>query len=128
MPDFPAGITDDDLLQAIRKRLLEEIMAERQSQNVIQNIIGRGLPSSPSSPSGQSGAGGVFQEMGYRPTPDDFEYGVDIERRDVYGPDPNWIPEPGSEEKAPLIKTGWEKFVKRYRTPRGQDIEQEKKK
>ena len=106
--DFDEQITDDALLNAVRKRLLQEILREQSSPNIdIKNIVGGGGEMSPPS--------GVFEGMRQE---DPTDYMVDITKSDVF-------PE-GAEPGAKPI--GWNKLVRRYRTPRGQDIETEKKK
>ena len=90
------AITEEILLQAIRKRLLEEIQGRRERRNVIQNIIG--------------GGGGMRGRVGQPPTqqqaidPGMFDYYVDILKEDILGP-----------EGKPI---GWRKNVHRFREPK----------
>lgn len=97
-------ITDEVLLDAIRKRYLREIEKESQAAN-IQNIINNAPASAP----GMAAAmGGV--------TPEDAEYFVDITREDL--PDIN--PATGK----PM---GWKKGVHRYKRKPGEPMPEKKK-
>jgi hypothetical protein len=97
-------ITDDVLLDAIRKRYLREIEKENQASS-INNIINN----SPASAPGMAAAmGGV--------TPDDSDYYVDILREDL--PDIN----PATGKPA-----GWNKSVHRYKRKPGEDMPEKKK-
>lgn len=89
-------ITEEMLLNAVRKRLLQELEREQQaSSGVINNIYGGGL-------TGPS-RGGVFNQMADATTdPGLYDYMVDIKRRDVLDP----------ESGEPI---GWDKNVHRYR-------------
>lgn len=97
-------ITDEVLLDAIRKRYLREIEKETQAAN-INNIINN----SPASAPGMAAAmGGV--------TPDDDEYFVDITRTD--------LPEINPITKKPI---GWNKKVRRYKRKPGEEMPEKKK-
>lgn len=123
-------ITDDVLLNAVRKRLLQELLREQQSPNIdIQNIVGG---------RGDSPAGippGVFEGMRSPEPQEPQDYGVDITRADVWADpqNPGQLlpmgvkppPMDGSDEYPDPI--GWQKIVRRFRTPRGQEIERKKK-
>lgn len=87
-PDFNAEIT-----KRIRERLLHAMEAEKASaivNNVTQNA---------------HGGGGLMEHMG---SPEDADYAVDIERRD--------LPEINPETGRPM---GWTKKVTRTRVPKG---------
>lgn len=129
---FDEQITDDALLNAVRKRLLQEIMREQESNQIINNIVGGGQ----APPSGGSIPPGMFEGMrGQEQGEPDMDYGVDITRADVWA-DPSKpgellpigvMPPAGPEGKYP-DSIGWQKTVRRFRTPRGQEIETQKKK
>ena len=99
MDEDLGSVTDQMLLEAIRKRLLEEISAERQQAQIINQIYG-------GSPAG-AGAGGVMGSLGNASgmDPGQFDYYVDIARTDRFDPDTG-------------EKIGWDKNVHRYRQPK----------
>lgn len=96
-------VTDEMILQALRKRLLEEAGGQRGQGTIVNNVYG-------GSPFNQQGGAqkGVLEglmsegEEGQDP----FEYFVDIARRDVTE---------GGE------KVGWDKTVRRYRKKKDTD-------
>lgn len=140
---MPDQITDDVLMNAIRQRLLDEIMRKQQTQTHIQNIIGgAGV-----APGGEAAsAGGVFEGLRAPPPEADMgmeepmDYGVDIERSKMWA-----NPKAGQEGQDPFLPPGikpqvdaweggvepdpigWRKSVRRFRSPRGQEIERKKK-
>lgn len=87
-------ITDQALLAAIRKRLLDEISGGRNTgtERIVNNVYGS-MP-----------AGGLTERLyqGDMGGEDPYEYFVDIDREDVRDP------ETGE-------KIGWKKRVRRYR-------------
>lgn len=95
---------EDQLQDAIRKRILEEIASKQQSQ-IVQNIYG---------PGGGNGSGGSrsVQEGMIDPrfNPKDYNYWVDITREDVTDPEGE--------------KVGWKKRVKRFAEPREKMIQE----
>lgn len=95
MEDF-----ENELQQAIRKRILEEISQARQAQ-VINNVYGGG-GASPGSAEAQVPRS--LREAMTNFDPKDYNYFVDIEREDVVGPEGE--------------KLGWKKRVKRYADPK----------
>jgi hypothetical protein len=99
-------ITDAVLLEAVRKRILDQI-ANQQQGNPIYNMIGtQDLPAT-------RGVGDAISRLqapaagGGDVSPDDFDYMVDIMRQN--------LPE-DETGKSP----GWTKKVHRYRTPKGE--------
>jgi len=129
---FEDQITDDALLNAVRKRLMRELMAERGQSppNIdIQNIVGGGRGGEPQLPPG------MFEGMrGGESAEPEMDYGVDITRSDMWADPanqgqflpPGVMPEPVDGKYPDPI--GWRKSVQRYRAPRGQEIETQKKK
>jgi hypothetical protein len=106
-------LSDTALLRAVRQRLLEQVQAKHEAQALTNNIY-----NSPAT-GGHAGAGGVMGELGgggggVSPGggngEDPWDYMVDITRRDL--PDIN--PHTGKP-------AGWEKTVRRHRTPKGHD-------
>lgn len=109
-------ITDERLLQAIRKRLLDEI-AEQQSggTNVINNNVYGG---------GQIPSGGVeamMQDSGI--DPEDRSYFVDILKREFEPGDSTQFYDPnvGDVTDVPLQHGGWGKQVHRFSVPKKKD-------
>ena len=91
-------VGDDQLIQAVRKRLLRDIAEKHEAQhisNVINNHQG-------------GGHGGLMEAMngGQHEDPALFDYMVDIEKHDI----------PGAEGGKPV---GWKKSVHRHRSPKG---------
>lgn len=101
-------ITDAILVQAMRKRLLEEISSGRspvEAARIVNNIYG-------GSPSGQNGVVEAMAAQGGLPGSEDpFDYFVDINREDVIDPQTG-------------EKKGWSKKVHRYRAPKKKDRRQ----
>jgi hypothetical protein len=97
--------TDEAMLQAIRRRLMDEISrTSGSSERIVNNVYG-GSPFGLVERLGQEGP-----EPG---APDPYEYMVDIDREDVKDP------ETGE-------KVGWKKKVRRYRTATGMPGEKKK--
>lgn len=100
-------ITDQALLAAVRKRLMDEIAGGRSSEaeRIVNNVYGA-MP-----------AGGLTERLyqGEMGGEDPYEYLVDIDREDVRDP------ETGE-------KTGWKKRVRRYRERLGGGEDPTKKK
>ncbi len=90
-------IGDDELVQAVRQRLLREL-AEKQEAHQISNVI--------NNHGGGSHGGGLMEAMHGGGGEDPMEYLVDIEKHDI----------PGPEGGKPV---GWKKSVHRHRSPRG---------
>jgi hypothetical protein len=93
-------IQDQDLIRAIRRRLLAEIEKAGQGapvDRIVNNVYG-----SPGTHGGND-AGGIFGALGNAaPSENDpFEYYVDIARRNVTDPETDKV-------------IGWDKNVKRY--------------
>lgn len=93
-------ISDQELIRAVRKRLLADIENRKEAERIVNNIYG-----------GPVGSGGVMDRLAHQPEMggeggggDDFDYFVDIVRRDL----PELHPETGK----PI---GWEKKVHRFR-------------
>lgn len=101
------SVNDDMLLAAIRRRLLEEIQAggagSSEAAQIINNVYGSAPVGSNGIVEGMSGGGGG------QPGGDDFEYMVDISRRDQFDPED------------PTRKIGWDKSVHRHRKKKVQD-------
>ena len=89
-------LTDDMLLQAVRKRIRDELLGGKKSNASIVNNVYGGHPD-------QAKEGGILSDqMGNQMGGEDpFDYFVDIERRDQVDPEGN--------------KLGWDKKVHRYR-------------
>ena len=139
------SINDDVLLAAIRRRLLEEIERRGGNSPIVNNVYGGG---------GTVGGGGLLDQMsgGSSPKIDSededigqidpglFDYMVEINKRDVFEPqidpetgepllDPRTKqPQMARDAKGKMIPMGWSKTVRRFREPRGQDIERATKK
>lgn len=95
----PKNVGDDVLLRAVRQRILDEISAKEahHAASVINNYGGGG--------GAPHHSAGVQEQMGGM-DPELYDYMVEIGKRDL----------PPSEEhmgKSP----GWDKTVRRYRTP-----------
>lgn len=96
-------VTEELLLQAMRKKILREIDREQQA-SIVNNVYSGG---------GATPVGGVMQALGNNSgeeeiDPGMFDYFVDIER------EPAFHNEAGKPE-------GWKKKVHRYRKPKGED-------
>jgi hypothetical protein len=96
--------SDPALLRAIRKRLLDEIghRGGSDAAAVVNNIYGGHIPS--------GAPAGVSDRMSGQPSgedPRDYDYMVDIIRKDLADKDP--------DTGKPV---GWEKSVHRYRNPK----------
>lgn len=91
-------ITEDMLLNAIRKRQLADI-ERRDSERIVNNIYGGGIGAGGVSGQMGGGGGGEFQD------PADRDYFVDIVREDL----PEINPDTGRPR-------GWKKRVHRFAT------------
>jgi len=104
MDDENNIVTDEMLLQAIRKRLMEDIQRKEQQAAIVNQIYGGAAGPA----RGVMGAlGGAQQGEGVDPGM--FDYFVDITRED--------LPELNPETGKPL---GWKKSVHRYRKKKDQ--------
>lgn len=81
---------EDQLQEAIRKRLLEEISSSKQAQ-VINNLYGGGS---------SQGSSSIREAMAPTFNPRDYEYFVEINKTPKFGPEGENL--------------GWEKLVRRY--------------
>ena len=91
---------DEDLIRAIRRRLLAEIEKQDSGMDRIVNNVYGGPGMAGKEPSG----GGVFDQLQGQDGGDDpFQYYVDIARRNVTDPE------------NPDKVIGWDKSVKRYK-------------
>ena len=92
----PTNLDDAALIAALRRRMLDELERRDDIKPIVNNIYGHGV-------------GGLMGEA-YQGDPenrDDYDYFVDIMRKDLEDKDP--------ETGKPL---GWEKKVHRYRSPK----------
>ncbi len=99
----PIDTSDQALIAAIRRRLLQEIEREQAGgASVVNNVYGGGAPIVPSEAPSQ----GLMGQMGGQAgaTEDPYDYFVDIVRKD--------LPEINPETGKPI---GWEKSVRRHR-------------
>jgi hypothetical protein len=90
------NLGDDVLLNAVRQRILDELQAKQAAAVIHNNVYGGG-----------GSHLGVQEQMGSLDDSDLHDYMVEIGKRDL----------PPSEEhmgKSP----GWDKTVRRYRTPK----------
>lgn len=108
------GITDQALIQAVRKRLLEELAAKRgDSEKIVNNVYGGGA----------SGGGGVMDRMGSggdEMSPEDQEYFVDILRQNYEPGEEAMVMDPQTGKPMPqkLGSGGWQKKVHRFTRPK----------
>ncbi len=100
--------SDEAMLAAIRKRLMDEIARKGQGEKIVNNVYG-GSPYGLVERLGRDAAEGGGAGAG---EPDPYEYMVDIDREDVMN------------DKGE--KTGWRKKVRRYRTLTGSPGEKKK--
>lgn len=101
-------LTDEALIRAIRKRLLEEISSPKEVDRIINNVYGAG----PSAGQPTSGVMGQLGNTGDVPEGEDpFDYFVDIAKRNVSEDEID--PETG--EVIGQKPIGWDKNVHRYR-------------
>lgn len=116
--DDPNEVTDHKLIQAMRKRLMDEIAsgdkkAASHTQKIINNVYGGG--SAPTS------SGGIMDKMahqGGQESPDDDNYFVDIMRQN-YAPGSEaemTDPDTGEKIKKKLENGGWSKSVHRFKS------------
>ncbi len=94
------AISDDVLLEAVRKRILKQLEKEEGSANVTNNMYAGGMDNA-------SHTGGVMSQLGSGQGEDPFDYLVDIERDDKRDPETGKV-------------MGWKKKVHRYRVPKGE--------
>lgn len=105
--DAGGDITEQALLQAIKRRILEEIKdRQRAAAPIVNNVYGNHQGAG-------GGAGGLTGSLGYGGeqggNPDDFDYMVDISRQDM---------QPGDIDPTtgqPFTREGWIKRVHRHR-------------
>ena len=107
------SITDERLIQAIRKRLLDEIGQQQGGANVINNNVYGGGSQIPS-----GGVQAMMQDQGI--DPEDRDYFVDILKREYGDGDQANFYDPESGEQSPvdLPQGGWGKQVHRFSTPK----------
>lgn len=105
-------ITDERLIQAIRKRLLDEIAEQSGGGAVINNNVygGTQIPS--------GGVQGMMQDADM--SPEDRSYFVDILKREYEPGDTTQFYDPnvGDVTDVPLQHGGWGKQVHRFSVPR----------
>ena len=103
-------VTDQQLLAAMRQRILNEIEKRQEQQAIINNVYGGGGDY-------QSRSSGVADQLGTASDGEDpYDYFVDITREDL--PDIN----PATGKPA-----GWKKSVQRYRKKKGESEPPKKK-
>lgn len=112
-------ITEKMLLNALRRRLLEELQAKREERATIQNIIGGGA--------GAGGGRGLYDQFAGSPgvpspvDPGQYDYLVDIIRRQI--PEGATEVDPVTGEPVSYPEGGWSKRVHRYRQPKKKVIQ-----
>lgn len=108
------ALNDDELIQALRQRIKEQIasLGASGSPASINNYVG-GMPSQP-----YGITGGMLAQNDSEP--DDSDYFVDISRRDV---------EPLLDEKTGKViqPGGWDKKVHRFKTKKGEEPPKKKR-
>lgn len=105
-------ITDQALIQAARRRLLEEIGQRKEVEKIVNNVYGGGVGGGLTDKMGQEGGGGG--------SPEDMDYFVDILRQNYEpGQEADTIdPETGMPIKQKMGSGGWSKRVHRFAAPK----------
>ena len=108
-------ITDEDLVRAIRSRILEDIKKKADAERIVNNVYGG--PIAGGAISEQMGAG---QPGGAGGDPADRDYFVDIMRQDYDPGDEVMVIDPTTGERVPqqLARGGWSKRVHRFSAPK----------
>lgn len=112
--DDQKNITDDDLVRAIRARMLEDIKKKADAERIVNNVYG-----------GPIVGGGIAEQMGPQPgdpvgSPADRDYFVDIMRQDYEPGDEAMVIDPATGQQIPqkLARGGWSKRVHRFSSPK----------
>ena len=109
-------ISDQALIQAMRKRILDEIARRSDAEKIVNNVYG-----------GSIGGSGVMDRLGGadQASPDDNSYFVDILRQNYEPGDEAEMVDPntGMPVKKPLPHGGWAKRVHRFSAPKKKVME-----
>jgi hypothetical protein len=119
MLDSP--VTDEVLLQAIRKRLLDEIAEQQQASSIINNnVYGAGQDAGQQAEAPGIAAGMQGQDM----SPEERSYFVDILKQEYEPGDTTqfYDPESGGPSDVELKHGGWGKRVHRFSTPKKKEM------
>lgn len=106
-------IPDEALVQAVRKRLLDELSNRRETDRIVNNVYGGGVA-----------GGGLMDRLGGETAPEadprDMSYFVDILREDIKPGDSAEYTDPVTGERVTkqLMGGGWGKRVHRFAAPK----------
>jgi hypothetical protein len=108
-------VTDQALIAAIRKRMLEDIEKRKEAASIVNNVYGSGAAGAPGGVMDRL-SGGAEGDM----SPEEQSYFVDILRQNYDpGDEAEMIdPETGEPIKRPLPRGGWAKRVHRFSAPK----------
>lgn len=127
MDPMEQEISDQALIQEIRKRLLDEIRGGKRggdAERIVNNIYGGGVAGSGSP---MQGGGGVMDRMGGpgEMSPEDHDYFVDILRQDIgEGGQADFVdPTTGQPTSQAMPQGGWRKRVHRFSVPKKKMME-----